>query len=151
MEGGYRWRDLGVHWYTGDIGDEVPVSLVSATPNGAPAARNELASLSLDGLALDPELDAQTTAYAATAPVHELIGFTLLDVSDQAAVAAAGAAARERSIAPCTASFVTSWNTTGPTGLPSSAPFSSSACYVDAVMKRAGYAYWPEPDCLCRY
>ena len=41
---------------------------VASDTDCAPAARNELASLSLDGLDLDPAFDAGTTAYAAAAP-----------------------------------------------------------------------------------
>ena len=69
-EGGYQWRYPGFYWSIGDIGARVPVSLVSSTSDGAPAAGNDLASLSLDGLALDPAFDGETTAYAATAPAY---------------------------------------------------------------------------------
>ena len=41
---------------------------VASATECAPAARNALASLSLDGLELDPSFDAATTAYAAAAP-----------------------------------------------------------------------------------
>ena len=41
---------------------------VASDTDCAPAARNELASLALDGLDLDPAFDAGTTAYAAAAP-----------------------------------------------------------------------------------
>ena len=48
--------------------DSEQVFHVASDTDCAPAARNELASLSLDGLDLDPAFDAGTTAYAAAAP-----------------------------------------------------------------------------------